>query len=453
MSRRVVITGLGTISAVGRGLDVLWDACLAGRTGIGYIRRFDTSQYKTRIGAEVDADFDPSDRIDEKLVKRADPFAKYGVWAADVALEHAHLVIDEGNRHEVGVLIGSGIGGMTTWEEQFERLLTRGPGRVSPFLIPMMIIDMASGLMSIHSGAMGPNSAVVTACASGSHAIAASVDLIKAGRAKAVITGGAEAAISQSALAGFCSAGALSERNDDPATACRPFDRSRDGFVMGDGATGVIVEDLEYALERGAPILAEIIGIGMSGDAHHITDPCPDGAGAALAMDVALRDAGLTPAESDYMNAHGPGTPAGDAGEACAIQQSFGEYAAAVPVSSTKPVHGHMLGATGPTELALCIKVMQEGIIPHTLNCTDPEPEGLDIVIGEPRAADVCGWRCRTPSASADTTSRSSSVALRSEAARRSAAGEPARPVTPGARSSARTHPAARPARSARRSG
>jgi len=389
MSRRVVITGMGTISAVGRGLDTLWEACLAGRTGIGHIQGFDTSQYKTRIGAEVGIDFDPSDRIDDKLMKRADPFAKYGVWAADVALEDSGLVIDDSNSRDVGVVIGSGIGGMTTWEEQFERLLTRGPGRVSPFLVPMMIIDMASGLMSIHSGAMGPNSAVVTACASGAHAIAVSVDLIKSGRAKAVITGGAEAGISQSALAGFCSAGALSERNDDPATACRPFDKTRDGFVMGDGATGMIVEDLEYARGRGAPILAEIIGIGMSGDAHHITEPCPDGAGAALAMDTALADAGLSPADIDYMNAHAPGTRAGDAGEACAIKQSFGEYAGRVPISSTKPVHGHMLGATGPTELALCIKAMYEGVIPHTLNCNDPEPEGLDIVRGEPREADV----------------------------------------------------------------
>ncbi len=389
MSRRVVITGMGTISAVGCGLDTLWEACLAGRTGIGHIQGFDTSQYKTRIGAEVGIDFDPSDRIDDKLMKRADPFAKYGVWAADVALEDSGLVIDDSNSRDVGVVIGSGIGGMTTWEEQFERLLTRGPGRVSPFLVPMMIIDMASGLMSIHSGAMGPNSAVVTACASGAHAIAVSVDLIKSGRAKAVITGGAEAGISQSALAGFCSAGALSERNDDPATACRPFDKTRDGFVMGDGATGMIVEDLEYARGRGAPILAEIIGIGMSGDAHHITEPCPDGAGAALAMDTALADAGLSPADIDYMNAHAPGTRAGDAGEACAIKQSFGEYAGRVPISSTKPVHGHMLGATGPTELALCIKAMYEGVIPHTLNCNDPEPEGLDIVRGEPREADV----------------------------------------------------------------
>ncbi len=389
MNGRVVITGLGTVSAVGAGLDTLWQACLAGRTGIRRIEGFDVGEYKTQIGAEVPADFDPTDRIDAKLMKRADPFAKYGVWAGDVALEASGLTIDDANRHEIGVLIGSGIGGMNTWESQFERLLKRGPDRVSPFLIPMMIIDMASGLMSIHTGAMGPNSAIVTACASGAHAIATSVDLVKLGRARAMITGGAEAGISRSALAGFCAAGAVSTRNDDPEHSCRPFDRSRDGFVMGDGATGVIIEGLDHARERGAPILAEIIGIGMSGDAYHITDPCPDGAGAVLAMQAALADARLSPADIDYINAHGPGTRAGDAGEAQALKAVFGDHARNVPVSSTKPIHGHMLGATGPTELALCIKAMQEGVIPHTVNCEDPEPEGLDIIMGEPREADV----------------------------------------------------------------
>lgn len=389
MSRRVVITGLGTISAAGRGLEALWESCLAGRSHIGPLRRFDASEYKTRIAAEVDLDFDPSDRIDARLVKRADTFIKYGLWAADVALAQSGLVIDDGNRDMVGVIIGSGIGGMVTWEEQYERLRTRGPDRVSPFMIPMMIIDMASGLMSIHAGAMGPNSAVVTACASGAHAIATSVDLIKLGRADAVITGGAEAGISRSALAGFCSAGALSTRNDEPETACRPFDRTHDGFVMGDGATGVIVEGLDHALERGAPILAEIVGIGMSGDAHHVTEPCPDGAGAALAMEKALADAGLDVGDVDYINAHAPGTPAGDAGEATALLAVFGETAASTPVSSTKPVHGHMLGATGPTELAVCVKAIEHNIIPHTVNCTDPECDGLDIVMHEPREARV----------------------------------------------------------------
>lgn len=389
MSRRVVITGLGTISAAGRGLEALWESCLAGRSHIGPLRRFDAGDYKTRIAAEVDLDFDATDRINAKLIKRADTFIKYGLWAADVALEQSGLVIDDRNRDMVGVVIGSGIGGMEIWEEQYERLLNRGPDRVSPFFIPMMIIDMASGLMSIHSGAMGPNSAVVTACASGAHAIAVGVDLIKLGRADAVITGGAEAGISRSALAGFCAAGALSTRNDEPETACRPFDRTRDGFVMGDGATGVIVEALDHALERGAPILCEIVGIGMSGDAHHVTEPCPDGAGAALAMKKALADAGLGVEDVDYINAHAPGTLAGDAGEAMALRAVFGATAARIPISSTKPVHGHMLGATGPTELAICVQAIEHNLIPHTVNCTEPEYDYLDIVIGEPRVARV----------------------------------------------------------------
>lgn len=386
MNRRVVITGMSTVSALGRGTDVLWEACLEGKTGIGLIERFDPSEYKTHLAAEL-SDFDATDRIDFKLMKRADRFAQFACWTGDVALEEAGLIIDDSNRGEVGVLIGSGIGGMETWEEQYERLLERGPGRVSPFLIPMLIIDMASGLMSIHCGAMGPNSAVVTACASGSHAIGACVDMIKVGRARAMITGGAEAGVTRSSLAGFCSAGALSERNDDPERACRPFDRDRDGFVLGEGATGMIVEDLEYALERDAPILAEIVGVGLSGDAYHITEPAPEGA--IMAMRAALDDAGLNIDEVDYINAHGPGTPAGDACEAQSISEVFGDHAPQIAVSSTKPVHGHMLGATGPTELAICIKAIQEGVIPHTLNCDDPEPTDLDIVRGKPRERDV----------------------------------------------------------------
>jgi 3-oxoacyl-[acyl-carrier-protein] synthase II len=389
MSRRVVITGTGTVSALGCGLDTLWEACLKGQTGIGTIERFDPSEYKSHLGAEVDLDFDASDRLDPKLMKRADPFARYACWASDVAIEQAGLQIDDSNRHRVGVLIGSGIGGMTTWEEQFTRLIERGPGRVSPFLIPMMIIDMASGMVSMITGAMGPNSAAVTACASGAHGIAHAADMIKLGRADVMITGGAEAGISQSALAGFCSAGALSTRNDDPEHACRPFDNDRDGFVMGDGATCMVIESLEHAVNRDAPILAEIAGIGMSGDAHHFTEPCPDGAGAILAMENALDDAQLVINEVDYVNAHGPGTPAGDTAEGMAIQKLFGDYVGNVALSSTKPVHGHMLGATGPTELALCIKSIEESVIPHTLNCEDPEYPSLDLVMGEPREAEV----------------------------------------------------------------
>ncbi len=387
MNRRVVITGMATVSALGRGVDALWDACLSGQTGIGIIEQFDVSEYDSQLAAEIDFEVDPNGRIDTKLMKRADPFARYACWTADVALEEARYVIDDDNRAQIGVVIGSGIGGMTTWEEQYERLLDRGPDRVSPFFIPMLIIDMASGLVSIHAGAMGPNWAAVSACASGAHAIAASVDLLKVGRAKAMITGGAEAGVSKSALSGFCSARALSTRNDDPEHACRPFDIDRDGFIMGNGATTMILEDLDSALDRGAPILAEIAGVGLSGDAHHMTEPYPDGA--IIAMQNALDDAGITPADVDYINAHGPGTPAGDACEARAISSVFGDYSSRVPLSSTKPVHGHMLGATGPTELAMCIRTIHEGIIPHTLNCDNPEFDDLDIVAGAPREADV----------------------------------------------------------------
>lgn len=389
MKKRVVITGIGTLTSLGKGFDVLWDAALEGRTGIGTISIFDVSKYKSRLGATA-RHIDLTDRVDPKLGKRADPFARYALWASDVALEEARLEINDDNKADVGVVIGSGIGGMETWEAQYDRLIERGPDRVSPFLVPMMIADMASGLVSIQSGAMGPNLCAVTACASGVHAMAVSTDLILAGRAKAVITGGAEAGISKSSLAGFCSAGALSTRNDDPERACRPFDRDRDGFVMGEGSTCLILEDLEYALERGAPIVAEIAGFGLSGDAHHITEPMPDGAGAALCMRKALDDADMTTDDIDYMNAHGPGTPAGDASEARAIISVFGEDAK-VPISSTKPVHGHMLGATGTTELALCIKAMHEGIIPHTLNCDNPDEvvNGLNIVRGEPLEAPV----------------------------------------------------------------
>ena len=390
MKRRVVITGVGTISALGKGLDALWNAALEGRTGIGIISSFDSSEYKSHLGAEA-RHLDMTDRLDQKLAKKADPYARYAMWAADVAVEESELVIDDANREDVGVIIGSGIGGMTTWEAQFERLIKRGPSRVSPFLVPMMIADMASGLVSIQTGAMGPNLTAVTACASGVHSMAVAIDMILLGRAKAIISGGAEAGISQSALAGFCSAGALSVRNDDPEHACRPFDRDRDGFVMGEGATCIVVEDLEYALQRGAPIMAEVVGLGLSGDAYHITEPTRDGAGAALAMKKALRDAGMTPGDIDYINAHGPGTPAGDASEARAIASVFGDVLDRVPISSTKPVHAHMLGATGSTELALCTRVMETGIIPHTLNCDNPDEaaEPLNLVRGEPLEASV----------------------------------------------------------------
>ncbi len=396
MSERVVVTGVGTLSAFGVGLDNLWQAVLEGRTGIGLIQRFDASEYKCQLGAEF-VDFDPSDRIDPKLSKRADRFAQFALYAADIALAESGLEITDDNRARIGVVIGSGIGGMETWENQFERLLKRGPDRVSPFFVPMMIIDMGSGLVSMETGAMGPNMAVVTACASGAHAMAVAVDLIKTGRACAIITGGAEAGITRCALGGFSSAGAVSFRNDDPEHACRPFDRDRDGFVMGEGATIMIVEGLDHALERGAPIVAEIIGIGMSGDAYHITEPSPDGGGAALAIQAALDDAGLSASDIDYINAHAPGTPAGDASEAKSLVAVLGDHIAEVPISSTKPIHGHMLGATGPTELAVCFEAMHHNVIPHTLNCDNPDVDPrLDLVRGEPRQAPVRTVMCNS---------------------------------------------------------
>lgn len=389
MNRRVVITGEGTVSSLGVGLEPLWQATLEGRSGISTIRRFDASGYKSQLGAEF-VEFGPTERVDPKLCRRADRFTQFALYAASMALEDSGLQIDDSNRAQVGVLIGSGIGGMQTWEQQFQRLLERGPSRVSPFLVPMMIVDMASGLVSIATGAMGPNLAAVTACASGANAMAAAADLIKLGRARAMITGGAEAAICPSALAGFCSAGALSVRNDDPQRSCRPFDRDRDGFVMGEGATVLIIEDLEFARERGARVVAELIGIGLSGDAYHVTDPSPDGAGATLAMQAALEDAGLQLSDLDYISAHAPGTPAGDASEAKSLLTVLGRHVSDVPISSTKPIHGHMLGATGPTELALCLTAMRDGVIPHTLNCDNPDVDGsLDLVRGEPRHAPV----------------------------------------------------------------
>ena len=396
MNRRVVVTGVGTISALGVGLDSLWQAVLEGRTGIGLIQRFDATEYRCQLGAEF-LDFDPSDRIDSKFSRRADRFAQFAVCAADIALAQSALEITDSNRARVGVVIGSGIGGMETWEKQFERLLEKGPARVSPFLVPMMIIDMASGLVSIETGAMGPNLAAVTACASGAHGMAVAVDLIKTGRACAMITGGAEAGITRCALSGFSSAGAVSFRNDDPEHACRPFDRDRDGFVMGEGATIMIVEGLDHALERGAPIVAEIVGIGMSGDAYHITDPSPDGKGAALAMQAALDDAGLSVSDIDYINAHAPGTIAGDASEGKSLVTILGDHVSDVPISSTKPIHGHMLGATGTTELALCFQAMREGVIPHTVNCDNPDVDPrLDLVRGEPRQALVRTIMCNS---------------------------------------------------------
>ncbi len=386
MSARVAITGIGTISSSGVGLEALWRDCLEGRSGIGPIKSFDVSAYKTRIAAEVSPLEDLDQHFDAKLIKRADLFACYALYATKLAMEQSGLKLDGELGDETGVLIGSGIGGMQTWEKQFTILLNRGPDRVSPFLVPMMIIDMASGLVSMHYGARGPNLSVVTACATSTHALGEAFEIISRGAARAMIAGGAEAVICPTALSGFCAAGALSERNDEPATACRPFDRSRDGFVMGEGSTIMVLEEMELAKARGANILGEIVGYGMSGDAYHITAPSPDGGGAARAMKAALKRARLAPEDIAYVNAHAPGTPGGDDMEARGLGLVFAPGADGPLVSSTKSIHGHQLGATGATELALTARMLVEGVVPPTLNCHDLDDAVVsDVVVDQAR--------------------------------------------------------------------
>ncbi len=388
MNRRVVITGVGMVSPVGNSPEELWQAICQGRSGIGPITLFDATDYSTRIAAEV-KDFEPSRWLDRKLIKRSDRFAQFALVASQLALEQAGVEITEDNCTQVGVVIGSGVGGMATWEEQFQILLEKGPSRVSPFLVPMMIADIAAGLVAIESRAKGPNLGVVTACASGAHAIGEATQIIKRGAAEVMIAGGTEAAVSPTAIAGFCAARALSTRNDDPQRACRSLDRDRDGFVVGEGATILILEELHHAQHRGASIWSEILGYGMSSDAYHVTAPRPDGQGASLAMQAALDEAQLAPGDIDYVNAHAPGTVGGDAMEAKALQGMFGD---SVPVSATKPVHGHQLGATGASELVVCLLAIREGLIPYTLNCDNPDEEfadSLDIVRGQPRPAPI----------------------------------------------------------------
>jgi 3-oxoacyl-[acyl-carrier-protein] synthase II len=383
MDTRVVITGVGMISCFGPGRERLWEALCNQECGIDAITHFDAGEYKCQIAAEC-RDIDLFERVDSKLAKRADRFTQYAMYCTDVAMEESGLQVGDDNAEDVGVLIGSGIGGMETWEEQYRILMEKGPRRVSPFLVPMMIIDMASGLVSIQVGAKGPNLAVVTACASATHAIGEAAAIIRRGQAQAMISGGSEAVVSHTALSGFSSAGAVSFRNDDPKRACRPFDRDRDGFVIGEGCTILLLEEYEHARARGAEMLGEILGFGMSGDAYHITGPCPDGEGAVRAMKAALKDARLDLDDIDYINAHAPGTPDGDSMEAHALLNLFGDKAP--PVSSTKANHGHQLGATGATELIMSLNMAEHGYIPPTLNCDNPDDFiTFDIVRGSGR--------------------------------------------------------------------
>ncbi|MFD2371252.1 beta-ketoacyl-ACP synthase II [Brevibacillus sp. GCM10020057] len=389
MKRRVVITGVGVISPVGNDAQTFWNSLLEGKSGIDRVTSFDVSDYPTQIAGEV-KDFNPELYMDKKEVRRTDRFVQFGLAAAKMAIEDAKLEITAENAERVGVYIGSGIGGLTTWEEQHSVLLEKGPRRVSPFFIPMMIANMASGAVSIQYGAKGPTSSAITACATGTNAIGDALRLIQFDHADVMIAGGAEATIRPMAFAGFCSAKAMSTRNDEPQKASRPFDIGRDGFVMGEGAGVVILEELEHAKRRGATILAEVIGYGMSADAHHITAPSPGGEGAARCMANALKDAGIDPTEVDYINAHGTSTDQGDIAETQAIKSVFGEHAYKLAVSSTKSMTGHLLGATGGVEVIATTFALRDQILPPTINLENPDPEcDLDYVPNVARKAKV----------------------------------------------------------------
>jgi len=387
--RRVVVTGIGPVTPIGIGVEPYWDALASGRSGVGPITLFDASNHTTKIAAEI-TDFDAGQYMEPGEARRMDRFVQFAVAAAKLAVADAKLEINDGNRDRVGVLVGSGIGGCNTWETQHSILLEKGPGRVSPFFVPMLIADMGSGQISILTGARGPNSAVVTACATGTHAIGDAYNIIKRGAADAMLAGGAEAPVCSLAAAGFCSAKAMSTRNDEPERASRPFDKERDGFVMGEGAGVVVLEDLETARARGARIYAEVIGYGMSGDAYHITAPAPEGEGAVRCMNAAIEDAGIRPNEIGYVNAHGTATDLGDRFETAAIKTVFGEFAYSLPVSSTKSMMGHLLGAAGAAEAIACILAMERGMIPPTINYEFPDADcDLDYVPNEARKANV----------------------------------------------------------------
>lgn len=388
-NKRVVITGLGAITPIGKNLTDYWDGLLQGRNGVGAVTLFDASEHACQIAAEV-KNFDPHEYLDKKDAKRMDRFAQFGVCASIQALADANLEINELNADQVGVLIGTGVGGLRVMEEQNENLITKGPRKVSPFTIPMMIANMAAGLTAIHTGAKGPNSCTVTACAAGSHAIGDAFRLVQGGYAKAMICGGAEAAVTPLSFAGFCSAKALSTRNNSPENASRPFDRDRDGFVMGEGSGILLLEELEHALGRGAKIYAEIVGYGMTCDAYHMTSPVPGGQGAARAIELALIDAELTPDQVDYINAHGTSTQANDSNETKAIKKALGERAEQIAVSSTKSMTGHLLGGSGGIEAVATVMAIANNRVPPTINLENLDPEcDLDYVANASREQKV----------------------------------------------------------------
>ncbi|CAN5333445.1 beta-ketoacyl-ACP synthase II [soil metagenome] len=375
MQRRVVITGTGLLTAVGNDVESNWSALLEGVSGAAPITQFDASEFPVTFACEV-KDFDPGEYIDRKEMKRTDRFAQFALAASAQAMREAGLENGDGiDPERFGVVMGSGTGGLITFEEQHARLLERGPGRVSPFFVPMFIADIAAGLISIRFNARGPNYATVSACASGAHAIGNAFRLIRSGDADAMIAGGTEASVARTAMAGFANMMALSTRNDSPETASRPFDATRDGFVLGEGAGVLVLEELEHALARGADIVAEMAGYGQTADAYHITAPAAEHEGAQRAMRLALRDAGAEPEDVDYVNAHGTSTPANDLNETQAIKAVLGEHAYETVVGSTKSMTGHTLGAAGGVEAVISALVCREGVIPPTINYSEPDPE------------------------------------------------------------------------------
>lgn len=376
--RRVVVTGLGLITPLALGVETTWENLINGKSGIGKITCFDTSAFPTQIAGEV-KNFNPEDFIELKDIKKMDRFIHFAVAAATMALEDSGLKITDGNAERIGVIVGSGIGGLGTIEHYHSVLLERGPRRITPFFIPMLVINLASGQISIRFGAKGPNSAVSTACATGNHSIGDAFKIIQRGDADAMIAGGAESVITPLGIGGFNAMKALSTRNDEPEKASRPFDIDRDGFVMGEGAGIMILENLQNALERGAKIYAEVVGYGMTADAYHITSPSPGGEGAARCMTIALRDGGVEPSEIDYINAHGTSTKAGDEIESNAIKTVFGEHAYKVAISSTKSMTGHLLGAAGGVEAVFSVLSIVNDIVTPTINLDNVDPECGDL--------------------------------------------------------------------------
>ncbi|MDZ4169354.1 MAG: beta-ketoacyl-ACP synthase II [Coriobacteriia bacterium] len=386
--RRVAVTGMGVVSCTGVGVDAMWDSLANGRSGITPIEHFDASAYTTRFAGSVNG-FDPSGVIDSKEARRMSRFQQFAMVAADEAMREAGLTeIDDELALRVGVIVGSGIGGVSSMEEQTTVLSERGPGRISPFLVPMMIVDLAAGHISIRYGLKGINYAVVSACATGNHALGEAFEVIRRGDADIVVSGGFDAGVTPLGVAGFASARALSTRNDDPQAASRPWSASRDGFVMAEGGAILVLEEWEHAVARGARIRAELVGYGATADAYHVTAPAPDGSGARRSMLLALEKAGLTPDDVDYINAHGTSTPVGDLAETNAIKSVFGDTAPLV--SSTKSMMGHMLGGAGAVEAIACILAMENGLVPPTINLDDPDPEcDLDYVPLVARQADL----------------------------------------------------------------